>query len=56
VDLIERLDEELLLLGLGWREAASITNEASGGSWALTTRCQRAEDIRHPENIPVLPA
>lgn len=45
-DLIEREDERLMLEGFGWREAASITNELSGGIYAIWGRAQLAEDIR----------
>jgi hypothetical protein len=49
----ERLDEELMAGGLGWREAASISNEAAGGEYAIWGRAQRAEDIAQARKSPL---
>lgn len=50
-DQAERLDESLMLGGLGWREAASISNEAAGGEYAIATRCQLAADRADPADL-----
>jgi hypothetical protein len=44
---VERADEAQMLSGLGWREAASITNEVLFPVQAIATRCQEAEAIRN---------
>jgi hypothetical protein len=43
---VERMDEELLLQGFDWREAASITNEAVHPYYSVVSRAQLAIDIR----------
>lgn len=48
----ERMDEELMAVGLGWREAACISNEASGGEYAIWGRAQLAEDIAQARKTP----
>jgi hypothetical protein len=40
------MDEELLVSGFGWREAASIVNEALNPWYAIAGRVQLAADLR----------
>jgi hypothetical protein len=41
----ERADEELVLLGLGYREAVCATNEASNTLYTIHGRVQAAGDL-----------
>ena len=45
-----RLDEELLVTGFGWREAASIINEALNPEYVIAGRVQLAMDLRKEED------
>lgn len=50
-DLVERSDEELLLLGLTWPEAAAITNEnaTNVAAYVIASRFETARLIRETE-------
>jgi hypothetical protein len=52
---IERLDESLMVTGLGWREAASITNEAVNTRYTIAGRVWHALDQRDPSAVSIFP-